>query len=218
MRSGFRSAQLFFLALPIFKAASGGGGGTGGVQPPPPTPDFSIALSSSSLSLAQGSTSAPVNVSIGSQNNFAGSVQVSISGLPDGVSTNPVSPFSVPAGQSVALLIGAAFNAQTGQYTLTAQGTSGTLSHTQTLSLAIQAMPPNNLPRTRFVEDDFVTAVDSPLGQPHRRHIVYDGAHQRFYVARHCRTNESHRVFHERLAGGSAGIVQLRPYGFASTA
>jgi hypothetical protein len=183
MRSRFRSAQLFFLALPIFTVACGGGGGTGGVHSSPPTPDFSISLSSNTVSVVQGSTSAPVNVSVTPQNSFAASVQVSISGLPDGVTTNPTSPFAVPAGQSVSVLFGAASNAQTGQFNLTAQGTSGTLSHSQSLSLAIQAMPPTNLPRTRFVENDFVSAVDTPPGQPHRRHIVFDAANQRFYVA-----------------------------------
>ncbi|HUN62210.1 MAG TPA: IPT/TIG domain-containing protein [Candidatus Sulfotelmatobacter sp.] len=183
MRRGYRSAQLFFFALPIFIAACGGGGETGGVQPPPPTPDFSINVSASSVSVTQGSTSAPINVSITPQNSFAGSVQVSITGLPAGVASNPTSPFPVTAGQSVEVLFGAASNAQTGQFNLTAQGTSGTLSHSESLSLAIQAMPPSNLSRTRFVESDFVTAVDTPSGQPHRRHIVYDATNQRFYVA-----------------------------------
>jgi hypothetical protein len=103
--------------------------------------------------------------------------------LPTGVSTNPASPFSVAAGQSVAVLFGAASNAQTGQYNLTAQGTSGTLSHAQTVALAIQAAPPTNLPRTRFVEDDLVTAVDMPRD---RRRVTISSTTppiKRFYVA-----------------------------------
>jgi hypothetical protein len=48
-------------------------------------------------------------------------------------------------------LFGAASNASTGQFNLTAQGTSGTLSHSQNLALAIQATPPSNqLCRNRF--------------------------------------------------------------------
>jgi hypothetical protein len=65
--------------------------------------------------------------------------------------TNPVPPFSVTPGQSVSVLFGAASNASTGQFNLTAQGTSGTLSHSQNLALAIQATPPSNqLCRNRF--------------------------------------------------------------------
>jgi hypothetical protein len=42
---------------------------------------------------------------------------------------------------------------------------------------------PTNLPKTAYVENDSVPSVDNPIGQRHRRHIVYDPAHQLFYVA-----------------------------------
>ena len=182
MRGGVRSIQALVLGVVVSTVACGGGGGTAGVQPPP-QPDFAIGLSATSVVVPQGSTSSPVSVSINPQNGFSASVQVSFTGLPAGVTTNPVSPFSVAAGQSVSVLFGATANASAGQFSVTAQGTSGALSHSQVLSLAIQTAAPTNLPRTSYVENDSVASLDNPQGEPHRRHIVFDSANQRFYVA-----------------------------------
>jgi len=176
MGGGIPRAEIFLLAIFLFTEACGGGGGTGGVQPPPLTPDFSLNLSTNSVSVPQGSTSSPLSVSINPQNNFLGSVQVTFTGLPSGVTTNPPAPFSVAAGQSVPVLFGAASDASTGQFNLTAQATSGALS------LAIQASGPGNLPRSAYIGNDSVPLVDTPPGEPHRRHVVFDPANQRIYV------------------------------------
>ena len=184
MRTRGRSTQVFLIAVTLFTAACGGGGGTGGVQSPP-APDFSLALSTTSISVAQGGTSAPIDVSITPQNGFSGSVQVSFGELPAGVTTSPACPFSVAAGQSVPVSFGADSNTSPGQFNVTATGTGGTLSHSQTVSLAIQAQVVTNLPETSFVENDSVASLESPPGEPHRRHIVFDAANQRFYVANH---------------------------------
>jgi hypothetical protein len=133
--------------------------------------------------VAQGSASSPVNVSITPQNGFSASVQVSLADLPAGVTTNPAMPFSVSAGQSVPLLFGASSNTSTGQFSVTAQGSSGSLSHSVGLTLSIQSVAPVNLSRTGYAENDSVSSVDSPPGEPRRRQIVYDSANQRFYVA-----------------------------------
>lgn len=183
MRGGVCSAPVFVVALLVFSAGCGGGGGTGGVQPPPPQPDFTIGLSTASVDVPQGGTSSPVNVSISPLNGFSGSVQVSFTSLPSGVTTNPASPLSVSAGQSVPVLFGAAASVPVGQSNVTAQATSGSLSHSQTLTLAIQSVTQANLPRTGYVENDSVTSVDTPPGEPRRRQIVSDPANQRFYVA-----------------------------------
>ena len=80
-------------------------------------------------------------------------------------------------------LFGADPNAATGQFNVTAQGISGTLSHSRDLSLAIEAMANFNLPQTNYVQNDSVAWLDNPPGEPHRRHIVFDSANQQFYVA-----------------------------------
>jgi len=135
------------------------------------------------VSLPQGGTSAPVTVSVTPENGFAGNVQVTLSGIPSGIISNPASPFSVAAGQNVAVVFGAAFNASTGQFPVTAQGSSGSLSHSSDLSLSIQAGTAQNLPRSIYVRNDSVLLLDSPAGEPHRRHVVYDAAGKRFFVA-----------------------------------
>lgn len=53
--------------------------------------------------------------------------------------SNPTSSFSVTTVQSVSVLFGVGPNASTGQFTLTVQGSSGTLSHSKSLTLSIQA-------------------------------------------------------------------------------
>ncbi len=183
MRGGVRSIQVLVFGVMVCTVAWGGGGCGGGSQSPSSQPDFVIGLSTTSVTVPQGSTSSPVNVSINSENGFSGSVQVSFPGLPAGVTTNPTSPFSVAAGQSIPVLFGAAPGASVGQFSVTAQGASGALSHTQEFTLAIQTVASANLPRTSYVENDSVASFDSPPGEPHRRHIVFDSSNQRFYAA-----------------------------------
>jgi hypothetical protein len=183
MRGDVRSIQILVLGVVASTGACGGGGGTGGVQPPPPQPDFVLELSATSVSVSQGSTSPPLSVSIHPNNGFSATVQVSFSGLPSGVTTQPAGPFPVASGQSVSVLFGAATNAPTGQFSFMAQGTGGALSHSQGLSLAVLTSTSANLPLTSFVENDSVASLDSPPGDPHRRHVVFDSVNQRFYVA-----------------------------------
>jgi hypothetical protein len=60
--------------LCLFMAGCGGGGGGGGSPPPPPVPDFTLSLSPSSVTLAQGGAEQSVQVSVTGQNGFTGSV------------------------------------------------------------------------------------------------------------------------------------------------
>lgn len=82
-----RSLLEFFPLLSVVCAGCGGGGGgaSANVQPPAASPDFAITLSSSSLSISQGATGAPITVSVAGQNGFTGSVQVTLAGFPNGV-------------------------------------------------------------------------------------------------------------------------------------
>jgi hypothetical protein len=173
MWGGARSIPALGLAIPVCTAGrGGGGGGGGGIQPPPPQPDFTISLSSSSVSLLQGGTRSPVTVSVTSENGFSGNVQITLAGMPSGIISTPARPFSVVAGQNTAVVFGAAFNASTGQFSVTAQGTSGSLSHSSDLSLSIEAGSAQNLPRSNYVRNDSVLLLDSPAGEPHHRHVV----------------------------------------------
>src|SRR5579863_620248 len=182
MPRGVHNSAGLVTAFAIFLAGCGGGGG-GGTQPPPPQPDFTIGLSTTTVTIAQGSSSAPVNVSVNGVNGFSGSVQVTLSGMPAGVTSNPASPFSVGTGQPVSVIVGAAPSAATGQFNLSAQATSGSLSHSSTLSLTIQSGVVVNLPRSTYLRNDSVAGVDTPAGEPRRREMVFDVVGKRLFVA-----------------------------------
>lgn len=171
--------ELLALAL----ACAGCGGGSPVTQPPPPPPDFSLSLSTNSISISQGGTSSAVNVSINPSNGFTGNVQVTLTGIPSGVTSNPASPFDVAAGASTSVVFGAASNAATGNFTVSAQGSSGALSHSQTLALTVQAGVSPMLPRTSYLRTDSVATADAPLGEPRHRHIAYDPANKQVFVA-----------------------------------
>jgi len=183
MWGGARGIPALSLAFLASTAGCGGAGGGGGTQPPPPQPDFSITLSSSSVSLPQGGTSSPLTVSVTAENGFSGTVQVTLNSLPAGITSNPTSPFSVASGGNTAVVFGAASTASTGQFSVTAQGTSGSLSHSSDLSLSIQAGSTQSLPRSSYAPNDSVILLDRPVGEPHHRHVVYDQAGKRFFVA-----------------------------------
>src|SRR5438876_5648495 len=106
-------------------------------QPPPSggTPDFSLSASPASLTIAQGSNGSST-ITVALQNGFTGSVTLAASGLPNGVTasfgTNPATATSI-------LTLTASSTATTGMSSVTITGTSGTLSHTTTLALTVNA-------------------------------------------------------------------------------
>jgi hypothetical protein len=99
------------------------------------TPDFSLSASPSSLSVTQGSSGSST-ITITPSGGFTGSVTLSASGLPAGVTagfgTNPATSSSV-------LTLTASSTATTGTATVTITGTSGSLTHTTTVSLTVTA-------------------------------------------------------------------------------
>lgn len=103
-----------------------------------PTPDFSLSASPSSVSVVQGN-SVDTTISITPLNGFAGSVSLSASGLPSGV-TASFNPSSTTGSSTLTLT--AAGNAATGTVTVTVSGTSGILTHTTSVSLSVTAAPP----------------------------------------------------------------------------
>lgn len=171
-----------FIFLLVGMCVGCGGGATAVVQQPQAA-DFSVAVSSNAVSISQGGDSAPVNFSIIPHNGFSGSVQVTFAGLPAGGSSNPVSPFTITTGIDTSVDFGAAVTAPTGSFTLSAQAVSGALSHSASLTLAIQPSTIAALPRTNFVRTDSTPMADAPSGEAHRHHIVYDAAHKYVFIA-----------------------------------
>jgi hypothetical protein len=96
-------------------------------------PDFSLLASPSSLTITQGA-SGTSTITVTPQNGFTGSIALSASGLPTGVSFSPTSI----TGTSM-LTVTASSTATTGTFPVTLTGTSGSLSHTTTVSLTVNA-------------------------------------------------------------------------------
>jgi hypothetical protein len=64
---------------------------------------------------------------------------------------------------------------------ISVQGTSGTLSHSDPLAVAIQSGVNPSLPRSAYARTDSNSASDDPFGEPHHRHIAYDSANKHVY-------------------------------------
>ena len=97
---------------------------------------FSLSTSSSSLSLSAKS-SASTTITVTSSGGFNGTVTLSVTGLPHGTSAS-FSPSSVTGSGTSNLTITAGGHPQTGTFTLTVTGTSGSLSAPTTVTLSVQ--------------------------------------------------------------------------------
>ncbi len=113
--------------------AACGGGGSG--SPPPPAQDFSISVSPSSVSTQVGSSTAPLIVSLTGENGFAGTVNVKVSGFPNGINSSPASSFMLTPGTPQQVTFSAP--AAAGTFAVQFQGVSGTLSHSADATLTV---------------------------------------------------------------------------------
>jgi subtilase family serine protease len=105
------------------------------------TPNFTISASPASLTVTQGSSGAST-ITITSTGGFSSATTLSASGLPSGVtaafSTNPVTPAANGTVTST-LTLTASATATTGAATVTITGISGSLSHSTTIALTVNA-------------------------------------------------------------------------------
>jgi len=119
----------------------------------PPAPDFSLTVNPASLTLTAGGAGQPASVTANALNGFTGSVSLSVSGLPAGVTSNPSAPTLTP-GTAQSLTFTAASNAAAGTSAITLTGTSGTLTHTATLKLTINAAAAAGIDVTTYHYDN----------------------------------------------------------------
>jgi subtilase family serine protease len=112
--------------------------GLGGFTAGAAQPGFSVGVSPSSTTVAPGAP-ASFTVSVGSTGGYAGTVSLSVTGLPQGASAS-FSPSSVTGFGSSTLTIqtGAA---AVGSYPLTITGSDGTTSHSASATLVVQSGP-----------------------------------------------------------------------------
>jgi hypothetical protein len=99
----------------------------------PAQPNFTLSASPSSLSVTQGNSGSST-VTVNPVNGFTGTVSLSASGLPAGV-TASFNPTSTATTSTVTFTVSSTATVGTANITIT--GTSGTLTHTATISLTI---------------------------------------------------------------------------------
>jgi hypothetical protein len=101
-----------------------------------PTPDFSLQLSPSSAALTAGGAAQSVTLTAVAANGFTGSVPVTVTGLPQGVTATP-STLTLSPGTDQQVSLAASASAASGTATVSFTGTSGSLSHTASLALTV---------------------------------------------------------------------------------
>lgn len=131
--------SLFFLLCVCLIALVAGCGSTSS-----DSDDGSFTLSAdSSVTIAQGQTRT-FTVTPATSSNFKGSIQVSVSGMPSGVTLSPASA-TVSSGAKTTFTLTAAADAAVGTTTLVVQGISGDLNARTAVSLTVTAstQPPS---------------------------------------------------------------------------
>jgi hypothetical protein len=109
---------------------------TGGVA----TPDFSLSATPASQTVVQGN-GASYSLTLTSSNGFAGNVSLSLGALPAGVNaTFNANPITNGSGTSN-LTVTTSAGTPPGTYPLTMTGTSGSLTHSVTVTLVVNAVP-----------------------------------------------------------------------------
>jgi hypothetical protein len=166
--------RFFFLAvvLSVYTTGCGSGGNTGNSTPPPPSADFSLSLNPTSLTLTAG-TATSFQVSLQALNGFSGAATVQISGLPTGVTVSPGTTLSVSASSPQTVTVDCASTVAVGSYSIQATATSGTLSHSGSETLTIQApvnpdfaltLTPSSLSLTSGTQGSFQIAMQASGG------------------------------------------------------
>ena len=109
------------------------------LPPAPSTPNFSLSASPASVAVSQGGSGSST-ITVTNSGGFTGSVSLSASGLPAGVTasfgTNPTTSTST-------VTFVASSTAAAGTSTVTITGTSGTITHTTTITLTVNGPNPN---------------------------------------------------------------------------
>ena len=126
-------AQLTSIFVLVAALVSCGGGG--GTEPPPVVGTFTVSTTSASVTLCPG-LSRDVEVQVQSSNGFTGSVAITLSGLPNGVTVSPAS-INLKAGQSGTVTFTAANSAAEATSTSIVHGLSGSRSAFRSLPVAV---------------------------------------------------------------------------------
>ncbi|MBS1801487.1 MAG: hypothetical protein JSS95_16875 [Acidobacteria bacterium] len=149
-----------------------GGGGNGA------SADYSLSLQPSSLTVTAG-TNQPVTLSAQLSNGFAGSINVSITGLPAGITASPSSFTLQPSGTQI-IVFAASGTVVAGPASATIQSSSGTLSHQLQLNLTIKAATPIIPSRSKYLRTDATTSYTS---YPPPNWTIFHSPTRRFFAS-----------------------------------
>ena len=100
-----------------------------------PTPDFSLNVNPSTISFTTGG-SGTFNVSISPSGGFAGTVTLSATSTPSGLTVTPATASVAPSYPVTSFT---ATSSTTGTFTANITGTSGTLTHTTSVKVVVNA-------------------------------------------------------------------------------
>jgi hypothetical protein len=127
------------LLFPTFFIGCGGSGSGSSISPSPSSaPSFTLSLNPSQIDLSQSATQ-NVQVQVAPENGFSGSVTVTLTGLPSGVTSSP-SSLSVSANSPGTLVLTAAAKATPGRVQVSIAGNSGSLQASAALALDVIQM------------------------------------------------------------------------------
>jgi hypothetical protein len=133
-RSRYRLAGTLLGALLFGGCGGGGGDGTTNTSP---TPTIAITLSSSTLSVVQG-TSGNVTVNLTRGGGFSGDVTLAVAGLPSGVTVSSATITAGSGSATLSFVVGAAAAAGNSPITISASG-SGVTAASASLTLTVTA-------------------------------------------------------------------------------
>ena len=100
------------------------------------SPDFSLVVTPSTISIQAGGPTEQISVTASSLNGFTAPVIFGVSGLPAGVTASPAA-VSVQSGISQTITIAASRSVIPGPATVSVTGTSGSLSHSASVGLTL---------------------------------------------------------------------------------
>lgn len=133
-------ASSLLIALLFAMTGCGSSSPTSSSSGVPQTPDFALTFGISGISLAEGGSQA-VNIAASGVNGFAGTISISIGGLPSGVTASPAT-FSLSTTGSQAVTFSAATSAPAvSNATITVQAVSGSITHTANISITVLGPP-----------------------------------------------------------------------------
>jgi hypothetical protein len=121
------------------------------IQAAATVPGFTLSATPASVSLAANGTPATVSVLATAQNGFSAKVQVTIAGLPAGVTAQP-SPITLTPGTAATLTLTAPAGTAAGSSTVTLTGTSGSLTHAA--SVIVTVTTPGGVNVTTYHNDN----------------------------------------------------------------